>query len=107
MYPAFWWSKLLATMRDSRVPVRKNGPALNGRFFHSGFEHAVKLFFHFPLIGRLGGIVVAGRWEMYGPPLVCKQISKLGWMVCANVSGLFVKHALLATMKSAHICPTK
>jgi hypothetical protein len=27
--------------------------------------------------------------------------------VCANVSGLFVKCKLLATMKSAHSCPKK
>jgi hypothetical protein len=33
MYPAFGWSKLLATMRDSRVPVLKNGPALKASFF--------------------------------------------------------------------------
>ena len=33
MYPAFEWSELLATMRDSRVPVLKNGPALKASFF--------------------------------------------------------------------------
>jgi hypothetical protein len=50
-------------MRDPRVPVLKNGPAISGRFFHSGFEHAVRLFCHFSLLGRLGGIVVAVQWE--------------------------------------------
>jgi len=32
---------------------------------------------------------------------------KLEETICANVSGLFVKYELLATMKSAHRCPKK
>jgi hypothetical protein len=30
-------------------------------------------------------------WEMYGPPLDCKQNLCRGGLVCSNVSGLFVE----------------
>jgi len=64
MYPAFLWSKLLATMRIRACPSLKVVRSWMDRFFlrqASGTPLYCSVIFS--LLSRLGRVIVVGRWE--------------------------------------------